>query len=75
MRDSARILIGALAISFLAVRPAQGVTDAQALCRKGLGTALARLTSTALKEMIRCHEARMKAKDTVPPATDCNDLG
>lgn len=73
MRNDVTIATCALVLS-LAALPAAAVTDGEALCRKSLGLGLLRLTSTAMKEMIRCHEKLMKGSDDIPPATDCNDI-
>ena len=73
MRKCVLALSSALILLVL-VAPGYAVTANEALCRKALGSGMTRLTSTAMKQMIRCHEKVITGNDQIPSSTDCNDI-
>jgi hypothetical protein len=68
-------LLLVLSLVFVAMpRPAHALTPAEAVCRKTLAVNVLKITSTILKESIKCHRARMEGDPAVPATVDCNDV-
>ena len=70
-----RRLLLVLSLALVALpRPVHALSPAEIVCRKTLAENVLKISSTILKEAVKCHRARMAGDPAVPATVDCNDV-